>query len=274
MPPTWSRTTESHPTLPQDLVRVREGRRAATDHASRRTCFVALLHRASPARPRSPRPLPQLVEGRSSKWDVSVLAGRPVGALCADHLEGLYQVGTRLPRIYDVVYEAHLGGDHRVVELLFVVLDELLAFRIRVLRLRDLAPEDDTNGGGRAHYRDLTGRPRDVNVGPDVLGAHDVVGPAVSLPRDDRHLGHRGLRESIEQLRPVTDNPPPLLVRTRQKAWHVNERKERDIESVAEANEPRALTLAFISSVPASTEGWFPTTPIALPSSLAKPTTR
>src|SRR5215211_4122513 len=240
MPPTWSRTTESHPTLSQDPVRVREGRRAATDHASRRTCLVALLHRASPARPRSPRPPPQLAEVRSSKRDVSVLAGRPVGALGADHLEGLDQVGTRLPRVYDVVYKAHLGGDHWVVELLFVVPDELLAFRIRVLRLRDLAPEDDTNGGGCAHYRDLTGRPRDVNVGPDVLGAHDV-GPAVSLPRNDRHLGHRRLRESIEQFRPVTDNPPPLLVRTRQKAWHVNERKERYIESVAEANEPRAL---------------------------------
>src|SRR5215207_932500 len=145
MPPTWSRTTESHPTLSQDPVRVREGRRAATDHASRRTCLVALLHRASPARPRSPRPPPQLAEVRSSKRDISVLAGRPVGALGTDHLEGFDQVGTRLPRVYDVVYEAHLRGDHGVVELLFVILDEPPAFGLGVLGLVYLAPVDDSD---------------------------------------------------------------------------------------------------------------------------------
>src|SRR5215211_7680796 len=241
MPPTWSRTTESHPTLSQDPVRVREGRPAATDHASRRTCLVALLHRASPARPRSPRPPPQLAEVRSSKRDVSVLAGRPVGALGTDHLEGLDQVRSRLARVYDIVDKAHLCRDHRVVELLFVVFDELLASRIRVFCLRDLAPEDDADRRTRSHHRDLTRGPRDVHVGPDVLGAHDVVGPAVSLPGDDRHLGHRGLRESIKQLRPVTDNSTPLLVCAWQKTWHVNERKKRDVEGVAEADEPGAL---------------------------------
>src|SRR5215218_8807062 len=158
-----------------------------------------------------------------------------------DHLQGSYQVGTRLPRVYDVVYKAHPGGDHRVVELLFVVLDKLLAFRIGVFGLRDLAPEDHADGGGGSHDRDLPRRPRDVHVGSDVLGAHDVVGPAVSLPGDNGHLGHRRLREGIEQLRPVADYAPPLLVRPWQESWHVHERKERDVEGVAEADEPRAL---------------------------------
>src|SRR5215218_6668259 len=241
MPPTWSRTTESHPTLSQDPVRVREGRRAATDHASRRTCLVALLHRASPARPRSPRPPPQLAEVRSSKRDVSVLAGWSVGALGADHLEGFDQVGTCLPGVYDVIYKAHPGGDHRVVELLFVVLDEPPAFGLRVLGLVYLAPVDDPDRRARSHHRDLTRRPRDVNVGPDVLGAHDVVGPTVGLPGDDGHLGHRRLRKSVEQLGPMTNDPAPLLIRARHEPWHVDERKEGDIESVAETDEPGAF---------------------------------
>src|SRR5215203_4728544 len=240
-PPTWSRATGSHPALSRALVRAREGRRVATCYASRRRYLVALLQRASPARPLWRRPPPWLERVRSSKRNVSVPAGRTIWAFGTDHLEGLDQVWPRLARVYDIVYEAHLCCDHRVVELLFVVLDEPLAFGFRVFGLRDLAPEDDSDGGGRAHHRDLTRGPRDVHVGPDVLGAHDVIGPAVSLSGDDRHLGHRGLRESVEQLRPVTDYAPPLLVRAWQKAWHVNERKKRDVEGVAEAYEPGAL---------------------------------
>ena len=34
---------------------------------------------------------------------------------------------------------------------------------------------------------------------------------------------------------------PPLLVRAWQEAWHVNERKKRDVEGVAETDEPCAL---------------------------------
>src|SRR5215213_10646162 len=240
-PPTRSRTTGSHPALSRALVRAREGRRVATCYASRRRYLVALLQRASPARPLWRRPPPRLERVRSSQRNVSVPAGRPIRTFGTDHLEGLDQVWPRLARVYNIVYEAHLCCNHRVVELLFVVLDEPLALGFRVFGLRDLAPEDDADGGRRAHHRDLTRGPRDVHVGPDVLGAHDVIGPTVSLSGDNRHLGHRGLRESVEQLRPVTDYAPPLLVRAWQKAWHVNERKKRNVEGVAEADEPCTL---------------------------------
>src|SRR5215203_4597468 len=116
----------------------------------------SLPQRASPARPRSRRPPPQLKGVRSSKWDVSVLAGRPVGAFGTDHLEGLDQVRSRLSRVYDVVYKAHLRGDHGVVELLFVVFDEPLAFGFGVLGLVYLAPVDDPDRRTRPHHRDFT----------------------------------------------------------------------------------------------------------------------
>src|SRR5919202_152702 len=127
IPPTSSRTTGIHPAPSQALPGVPEARPTATGYASRRPY---LLQRAPPARPRSQRPPPRSAKGGSSKWDVSVLAGWALGALGPDHLQGLDQVGTRLPRVYDVIYKANPGGDHGVVELLLVVFDELLAFRI------------------------------------------------------------------------------------------------------------------------------------------------
>src|SRR5918994_4058311 len=240
-PPTWSGTTGSLPASSQAPPRAPEGRRAATGYASGKGGIQDPLHKVTPGRPRSPRLPPELGKVRSSKWDVSVLAWRSVGSLGPDHLQSLDEVRSRLARVYHVVYKAHLRGYHRVVELLLVVGDQLFAFRIGVFGLRDLASEDDTDSGGRAHDRDLTRRPRDVDVGPDVLGAHNVVGPAIRFPGDDRHLGHRGLGEGVEELRPVPDDASPLLVRAWHEPRHVHERDERYVERVAEAHEPRAL---------------------------------
>ena len=91
------------------------------------------------------------------------------------------------------------------------------------------------------HHRDLGRRPREVEVGADVLRAHDVVRAAVCLARDHRELRHRRLRVRVEQLRAVPDDPAPLLRRPRQEARHVDERDERDVERVAEAHEARRL---------------------------------
>src|SRR5918992_1238172 len=113
---------------------------------------------------------------RPSKRDVSVLARRALGALGPDHLERFDQVRPGLARVYDVVYVAHLGGDHRVVELLLVGGYELGPPGLGVFGLGDFAPEDDVNRSGRPHDGDLPRRPRDVDVGAYVLGVHDVVG--------------------------------------------------------------------------------------------------
>ena len=70
-------------------------------------------------------------------------------------------------------------------------------------------------------------------------GAHDVVGAAVGLARDDRQLGHRGFAIGIEQFRAVLDDAAMFLRDSRQEPGHVLERHERDIERVAEPNEAR-----------------------------------
>jgi hypothetical protein len=65
--------------------------------------------------------------------------------------------------------------------------------------LRRQAPEDDLDGAAGAHDRDLAAGPRQVHVGAQVLGGHDVVRAAVCLARDQRQLWHRRLRIRIQQ---------------------------------------------------------------------------
>ena len=91
------------------------------------------------------------------------------------------------------------------------------------------------------HHRDLGRRPGEVEVGADVLRAHDVVRAAVRLARDHRQLRHRRLGVGVEELRAVADDPAPLLRGAGQEAGHVDEGDERDVERVARADEARRL---------------------------------
>ena len=81
----------------------------------------------------------------------------------------------------------------------------------------------------------------EVGVAADVLGGHDAVRAAIGLARDHGQLGHGGFAERVEQLGPVLDDATELLGGPGQKAGHVLERDERDVEAVAEADEPGRL---------------------------------
>ena len=97
------------------------------------------------------------------------------------------------------------------------------------------------DGALDAHDRDARRRPRQVDVAPDVLRAHDVVGAAVRLAGDDRHLGHRRLAVGVEQLGAVADDAAVLLGHAGQEAGHVLEGQQRHVEGIAHAHEPRRL---------------------------------
>src|SRR5215218_2791887 len=195
--------------------RARAAPRASSGCGSEDLYPPAPPHAALRARLRWPPPPRASGRARPSKRDVPVLARRTLGTLGVDHLERFYEVRSRLARVYDVVYVAHLRGDHRVVELLLVGGDQLAALLLRVFGIGDLTPEDHVHRRRGAHDRDLPRRPRDVDVGSYVLGAHDVVCTTVGFPGYDGHLGHRSLGESVEELGPVADDPTPLLVRPR-----------------------------------------------------------
>ena len=91
------------------------------------------------------------------------------------------------------------------------------------------------------HHRDLGRRPGEVHVAPQVLRRHHVVGPAVGLAGDQRDLGDGALGVGVEQLGAVLDDAAVLLGRAGHEAGHVDERHDRDVEGVAEPDEPRRL---------------------------------
>ena len=97
----------------------------------------------------------------------------------------------------DVVHVAAPRRHPRVREGVLVFLDLDAAGFGGIARGRELAPVEDVDGAFSPHDGDLGGRPRVVEVRPDVFGGHDAVRAAIRLARDDRELRDRGLGERV-----------------------------------------------------------------------------
>ena len=155
-------------------------------------------------------------------------------------------------RVFDrkdhFIDEAPLGDCEGVGETGFI----LLGMGFDLTRVVEFAAEENFDGTLRTHHRDLGGRPRKVDVAAKMLGTHDVVGAAIGLAGDHRNLGHRGFRESEEELGAVLDDAAVLLGGTRQKPGHIDEGQDGDRESVAEPDE--AARLATRSDIEAACE--------------------
>ena len=61
------------------------------------------------------------------------------------------------------------------------------------------------------------------------------------LASDDSDLWYGSLCKGVEQFSSVPDNSAVFLRRSRQEARHVDERNDRDVEGVAEADETGSL---------------------------------
>ena len=155
--------------------------------------------------------------------------------------ERLDQPRPGVPRVDHVVDVAARGRGVRVGELRGVLLDQPGGGGGRIVGLRDLLLEEDLDRALGAHHRDLRRGPGEVEVAPDVLGAHDVVGATVRLAGDHGELGHRRLAVGVEQLGAVLDDAAVLLGHAGQEPGHVHEGHDRQVEAVAEADEARGL---------------------------------
>src|SRR6202171_4309625 len=147
----------------------------------------------------------------ASERDVAVPPGAATALFAQCDLQRPVQLPPRTSRLDHVVDVAALCGDEGVGKLFRVLVDELTPAAQRVGGSLQLSVEDDVDRAPRPHHSDLSGRPRDVEVRPDVLGAHDAVGAAICLARDHGELRHRGFGERVEQLGAVPDDPAVLL---------------------------------------------------------------
>src|SRR5690606_34224903 len=80
-----------------------------------------------------------------------------------------------------------------------------------------------------------------VEITPDMLRVHHVVGPAVCLPGDHGDLRDGRLAEGVEELCTMPDDSPPLLIGSGEEAGDVLEDDKWDVEAVAEPHESRPL---------------------------------
>ena len=74
-----------------------------------------------------------------------------------------------------------------------------------------------------------------------LLTAHHDVRTAVRLTQRDSNLRYGGFTVGIQQLGTVQDNAVVLLTCSGKEARYVYQRYDRNIESIAETNETRAL---------------------------------
>ena len=142
---------------------------------------------------------------------------------------------TSFPGLNHVVEETALRCRKRVGEFADVILLGLgPSVGVQV-------PKDNLDGALGSHDGNLGRGPRVVNVSPQVLGSHDIVGTAVRFTGDDGDLGNGGLGVGVQELGTVPDDTVVLLRSSGQETGHVDESDDGDVEGVEEADETGGL---------------------------------
>src|SRR5581483_10709154 len=103
------------------------------------------------------------------------------------------------------------------------------------------ASVQDLDRALRAHHRDLRARPGKVQVAAHRARVHHDVRTSVRLAEHDRDAGHGGAGVREGKLGAVADHAAPFEVLAGVEARRVYERHDRQVERVAERDEPRAL---------------------------------
>ena len=163
-----------------------------------------------------------------------MFSGRIPVALVTKHGKCGDQFAACEARLDDLVHVTALRGDVRVGEFFLVLGDLCLAIAASAL-------VKNVHRAFGAHDRDLRRRVGEVHVRADVLGVHDAVRAAVSLPRDHRDLRHRRLGQRVKQLRAMNDDAAVLLIGAGEKTRNILEYEQRNVERIAETDEARAL---------------------------------
>ena len=103
--------------------------------------------------------------------------------------------------------------------------------------------------------------------------AHGEVGAAVGFAQDDGDFRHGGRGVGEEHFRAVADDAAAFLLDAGHEAGNVHQRHERDVEHVAEPDEPRGLVRGINVERAGLDGGLLAMMPTTMPWMRAKPTT-
>ena len=104
---------------------------------------------------------------------------------------------------------------------------------------RLLAPDDGHDPGHLlgAHDGDLGRRPQEHEPGVEGPAAHAVVAGPVAGAQDHRDVGHRRVRQGVDHLAAVLDDPAPLVVAAHHVPGDVLQEQQRRTGLVAQLDE-------------------------------------
>ena len=174
-----------------------------------------------------------------------MLLGRQARALAAKGSHRLDHGNTRCGWLDDAIELSALGSQERAGHVVGVLVGELGANCRDVfsgsLGSLDLVAVKNVDRALATHNGDLGSRPCEVDVGTELLRAHNDVRATVGLTRDNRDERNGGLGVCVEQLCATANNTAPLLVGAGEVAGNVDDGQNRNRERVAEANEAARL---------------------------------
>ena len=92
-----------------------------------------------------------------------------------------------------------------------------------------------------SHNGDFSGWPGVVDITPQMLGGHDAIGSAVTLPGNDRHLWDCGFGKGVQDFSAIADHTAVFLSGSRHEPRDIDKGDYRNIKAVAEPHKTGAL---------------------------------
>ena len=111
----------------------------------------------------------------------------------------------------------------------------------RILDRLDLVEVHGIHGGLGPHHRDASGGQGERRVGLEPGARHRVEPRSVRLPHRHAEFRHGRLAHRRDQLGPMADDALSLDGRADHEAGHIGQEDQRDVERVAQPDEPRHL---------------------------------
>src|SRR5271157_3864124 len=178
---------------------------------------------------------------RSLQWNQAVLLNWTKFPFGVQSFQSLHQVSPGLGGLDHIIDKPAASRYIWSCKSMPIQFDQLIAPLHLILGGVDLPAKDDFRRTFGAHDRDFSCRPCYHPIRSQVFAAHPDVCAAISFAYYDGYLGDGRSRVGKENFCPMPNDAPVLLLHAGQKSGDIDEREQRDIESIAESYEPGHL---------------------------------